>query len=149
MFYVGSMVAGLLIGLALLTVGGVITHKKSIGHEDNIRRDVKLFLMVIGFLISILIILFVYDDAGKPINFSTNPGYYEFYLTGKNTDTIAGVVISQKKGDGRKSVEKFVVIPRGAISNNELLEKSLTPPAVLRIEVIEEVKGYKRIILRP
>lgn len=136
MFHVALVVASLIIGVVLLVIGGVITPK------NNDEKDLKFFIMMIGAILILVIAFGVYGGAGKPILFSAKPGYYGFQLTEKNMNEVAGI-IKVKEGDN-KSVKKFVVIPRKAISNDELLENS----KISGLEVIEEVRGYKKIVLK-
>lgn len=138
MFYVAATIASLIIGFALLVVWGFITPKNENGWV------IKLFLLMVGVMIfTIAIKNGVYDGAGKPIPFPAEPGYYDFQLTKKNTDEVAGIITFRERNSDNL-IEKFVVIPRKAISNDELLENS----KVSSLKVTEEVKGYKKIVLR-
>lgn len=109
MFYVGAVIAGLIIGFVLLGIGGIITPK----NDD--RLLVKFLLMVIGVVILVLTIgIGVYDDAGKPISLAIQ-GDYKNVCSFRAVDrdrvngTIYGVIIY--KDINGNTIRRFVVVP--------------------------------------
>ena len=104
---------------------------------------IKTILLVIGGMFIFFTVSNIGTESGRPIAFSPEPGFYNIQITSINIDEVRAIL--KIKDSNNRIIEKFVVLPRKGFNADE---KFPSIPAFATLEVMEDVRGYKRMTLK-